>query len=488
MDYPGGYKSVRERIRERRQEREAKPLLLEAARRELSKVSGSVAGSVPYWEPVPLMDWIPEISHGFDAPTHLAPLVERLEAAAKEPVEFCFSVPPRHFKSFTIFHAVAWWWKQDPTLKIAYITFAKDTANEQLNEARRIIQRSGVRLGGRSRQDLIETAHGGLFKGEGLRGQLTGRGFDIIIVDDPHGSREEAASGVIRRRVVDGFWADIYTRQLPRGTSVFVVHTRWHPDDLIANLQEAGWEYTNLPAVDDDGNALCPKHWPLEKLKPHMANEHEWAALFMGQPRPRGQELFGDATYCDMADVPSTGRDAIGVDLAYTAKTQADYSVAIALRKAVDRTGTKPRDVYYVVDMVRKQCQAPDFAASLRRMNNSFPGAPMRWYAAGTEKGSAQFIKAQGIPLEDRNATGDKFQRAQPVSAAWNDGRVIVPRDAPWAQALVTEVTGFTGVNDFHDDIVDALAAAFDAASVTAESVSLKTWGKRPTRSLRTAF
>lgn len=59
--------------------------------------------------------------------------------------------------------------------------------------------------------------------------------------------------------------------------------------------------------------------------------------------------------------------------------------------------------------------------------------------------------------------SSDKYTRAQPVASAWNDGRVMVPSDAPWANSFVSEVLAFTGLGDPHDDQVDALAHAFNS-------------------------
>src|SRR5690606_25571093 len=147
--------------------------------------------------------------------------------------------------------------------------------------------------------------------------------------------------------------------------------------------------------------------------------------LYMGEPRARGSEVFQSPTYCLLADIPK-GRASIGVDLAYTKKTQADHSISLVLVE-----GPKNEEgerTYYVADVERRQCQAPEFVKALTRHTKQWPGARMRWYASGTEKGSADFIKLDVKRLEVLNATGDKFVRAQPVSEAWNDCRIFVPR------------------------------------------------------------
>ncbi len=351
--------------------------------------------------------------------------------------------------------------RQEPSLRLAYVTYGDDFAREQVAKCKRVVLRAGVELGAIDQAGYFTTSAGGCVRGVSVQGQLTGRGYHVIVVDDPHKNRQEAESATVRKRVIDGFTDDIATRLEPTGTSIIVVHTRWHVSDLIGHLtNERGWEYVNLPAVNDVGEALAPHLWPVEKLRPFMANAYSWASLYQGQPRARGAEVFASPTTCYLRDVPA-GRATIGIDLAYTAKTQADKSIAVVLVEAPQLNPSDPR-TFYVADVVRRQCSAPDFVADLKKLRTSWPGARMRWYAAGTEKGAADFIIRAGVPIDVLPPKGDKFVRAQPVSAAWNDLRIIVPRDAPWSADFLDVVTRFTGINDPEDDDVDALAAAYD--------------------------
>ena len=91
----------------------------------------------------------------------------------------------------------------------------------------------------------------------------------------------------------------------------------------------------------------------------------------------------------------------------------------------------------------------------------------MRWYRSGTEKGSAQFIRAKVREFRDLATTSDKFVRAQGAAEGWNAGRIAFPaEDSPlygeWVDISLDEIAAFTGVKDAHDDIVDALAAGWD--------------------------
>jgi predicted phage terminase large subunit-like protein len=119
----------------------------------------------------------------------------------------------------------------------------------------------------------------------------------------------------------------------------------------------------------------------------------------------------------------------------------------------------------YLLSILRVQEAAPEFAKKLKAILKANPGIDARWYWAGPELGIVDFIRDLDVDLDAVQAPADKFIRAQPVAAAWNDGKILVPRDAPWLDDLLLELASFTGVNDVHDDQVDALAAAFDSSA-----------------------
>ena len=209
-----------------------------------------------------------------------------------------------------------------------------------------------------------------------------------------------------------------------------------------------------------------------------------FAALMMGQPVPEGGAVFELGATCTMADVPTDGVTSIGVDLAYTAKTSADSSVAVVVRR------TRDGDVY-VLDVLRRQVRADEFVRILKALAAQHPGAPMTWHGSTTERGAADIIAAQGIPLRGVLATADKLVRAQEAARMWNahlnGGRTIyTPRDASWSAAFLDEVQSFTGVGDAHDDQVDALASAI--FGLPAQGKAVHGGSKRRTAGVRRAF
>ncbi len=430
------------------------------------------------------------------SPTHLNPLTELLERVLSEQVEICFSVPPRHGKSTTLHYWIAWLLVRDPTRRILYCAYDQTFAEKQVRKAKHIALSVGIAVGDRDTLAEWTTAEGGCVRACGIASPPLGEGFHIVIVDDPHKNRAEAESKKIRDRVVEAFLDDIYTRQEPGGpgTSFVIVHTRWHQDDLIGSLSRKAedddvepFAYVNLPAVervDDVDVPLAAWLWTLRQLDKfkRRLGAYGWASLFMGQPRPRGDRVFVDAVLCELEDLPTIGVDAIGVDLAHTAKTRSDPQAGLVLRKS-ERVDSQGQPIFYVVALEYEQGMPlantlgkggeileRGFAAKLHDLQRRYAGARTGQYCGANEVSAIELLAALAhtpVYVEPFVALGgrDKFQRAQAVAAAWREGRIIVPRNAPWTDELVRLLVGFTGRPGDRDDLVDALAVAYDMLS-----------------------
>ena len=413
-----------------------------------------------------LLEFVTWRNPRYRQPTHLAPLVRTLHRIRDgESVRQVFAAPPRHAKTETVINGIAWLFENDPEKQLAYVTYSANLSEEKSRKARQLALEAGVDMtGAKAAAESWYTAAGGYLQAVGVMGPLTGKGVNVLIVDDPFKNRMEAESSAYRDRVWDWF-RDVGETRVEPGGSVLVFATRWHPDDLSGRLiRELGWEFVNMPAVDERGRALWPERWPLEELRKKEATvgAYTWASLYQGAPRPRGGAVFGDVHHPGPKDTEGPYQEAIGVDLAYSKKTTSDFSVAVVLRRY--QTGKA-----VVAEVLRKQVPAPQFKLHLRELRRRHPLARMRFYCSGIEQGSADFFKQapDPVPLEVSVTQKDKFQRAQPAAAAWNRGDLLVPADVAGetAEALsdfVSVVCGFTGVDDSHDDDVDALSAAWD--------------------------
>lgn len=424
-----------------------------------------------------LLDWVKVLSPKYERPDHLTKLAEVLVRAQFEPVYCWLSVPPRHSKTESILHSVPWRLMRDPTCEIAYATYEARLAYEKSRKMRELAVAAGVRLkkGAQGVQEW-KTEQGGGLIATGVGGPLTGRGARLLIIDDPLKNREEAESPVIRGKIWDWFTSTALTRVEPGG-SVIVCHTRWHDDDLIGRIQNEfpDWVGIQMPAVTENADgtrrALWPSRWPLKELdiKRRLVGEYDWAALYQGQPRPKGGRMFGSvARYKEsmLADAKTPYKIIIGADPAATEKTSADYSVACVIAVS-GNFGTLDFRAE-VLEVYRKQVQVPEFVARLRDLAVKW-GAPIAVEAVAGFKAVPQMLRNldKTLRIVEAPALGDKFTRALPVSAVWNDGRILVPenpKDHPWLPDFLTEIEKFTGVKDARDDQVDALAHAYNAA------------------------
>lgn len=370
-----------------------------------------------------------------------------------------------------------------PGREHCYVTYNQVRADEVSSNLKMLAEAAGLNPQGPKYR--LELAGGTAIKIIGIGSSLTGAPISgILVIDDPVKDREDAESARMRDRAWN-WWTDVADVRVHPGGAVIVMATRWHVDDLSGRLIKHGWRYINLKAIADgtedpigrsDGQALWPDKRPLEWLNPKRENAYTWASLYQGEPRPRGGTLFGEPSWYDPKALPTVGyTQAHGLDLAYSAKTHADWSVCWTM--------LKHGDLYYVLDVKRAQVQAPEFAATLKQQAVNYPGK-MRWYGSTTEVGTGQLLGSLGgLRINAKLAKGDKFVRAQPIAAAWNGGRILLPRGASWADVVIDEFGSFTGVNDRHDDLIDAAAACFDELQL--KSLDLGVGGARSSRQWR---
>ena len=433
-----------------------------------------------------LVDWVAQHNPDYERFDYFRPYAEAFEQAIGGSLRIAFAAPPQHGKTTFTLWGLLWLAKFFPGYRHAYVTYNETRASEVAKDFRKHAERAGIKCTGTL--DMVELEGGTSIKFTSVKGSLTGHPIDgLCVIDDPIKGQRESRSPTIRRDTVTWWKTEARTRR-HKGTSYITMATRWHVADLPGHLiANEGWTYLNFKAIaepandngrndlDSEGRIISdPLHrFPGEALSPlkppdFFGEERKdlfwWASMYQGQPRPEGGVVFRAPTYYQL--LPTNGfREGWGVDLAYTAKTSANYSVCLAGRmtRGPDKDDKGKLILrLYLTDCQRKQVDSPSFTLTLKSMTAGRRG-PMRWYCATSEQGAGQFVKQKIPTFEIRIATADKFVRATPVAAAWNDGRVMVPREAPWLEDLLDEIEVFTGTNDPADDQVDALAALWDA-------------------------
>jgi predicted phage terminase large subunit-like protein len=442
-----------------------------------------------------LLDFIPRVSPRFQPPIHLAPLVRLFERAARgEQVRALVHVPPRHGKTETLLHGAAWTLAEvDPRAVIGYVTYEATLARSKSRNARDYARAAGVSI--RDDADALgewRTKLGGGMLATGIGGPLTGHGVQILIVDDPFKNAEEAESQLIRDKHYEWFQSTGTTRVEPSG-SIIVSHTRWHNDDLIGRLEKQSrlfeqtngaegerWEKVDLPAIDDRDEALWPARWPLDALlnRQRTVGPYVWTALYQGKPQPRGGKLFKEPARYQNLDI--TGRRIlIAVDVAGTKSTRADRTVAVVGSVWKNESGDPVVDVIEVMSI---QEEIPEVCRRLEELQKRW-GSMLIIEGDGIGKAVPQTLLDINPKLRLRviysSGHGDKFTRAQPVAAAWNDGRIRVPLNATWLDDYLFVMDKFTGVNDARDDEVDATSHLFNNIEQTAGMDVGRTLGQR---------
>lgn len=225
------------------------------------------------------------------------------------------SLPPRFGKSWFISQYIpAWFLCNWPDKRVILTTYEANFAASWGRRVRNIIKSEGGQLGvyladdATASNNWMTLQEGGMMTA-GMGGALTGKGYVLGIIDDPHKNWQEVQSQTIRDQMKDWFDSTFYTRAEP-GASIIVLATRWHEDDLIGYLlrekQSDNWMYLRMPALAEDwnseedvlgrsvGQSLCPERYnekALLKIK-NSISPMVWAALFQQRPAPMEGTVF----------------------------------------------------------------------------------------------------------------------------------------------------------------------------------------------------
>jgi len=406
----------------------------------------------------------------------------------KKPSRIIINVPPRHGKSQMLsIHTPVWILEHWPWANIILASYGSDLSNDFSLATRDLILGNEDKLSIRLRKDRRQidrwmTEQGGGMFAVGIGGPITGRGANVLLIDDYVKNADEAASKAKRKSNYDWFLSTASTRLEP-GAPAIVVATRWHPDDVVGRLEnevesDIPWQVIKLPALASSNDPLGREPgeplWPERYSKAALHNirstigSYFWRALYQQDPVESRTGLFSgdDLQVVDILPAESRLRRIRAWDLAATEpESGSDPDYTCGLNLAYDEV-TK---TYIITDVVRKQL-SPSNTEELTKTTASSDG-PNVVIHLEQEPGSAgkniisMFAKhtLQGYIVKGTRITGKKFTRAQPVLAAVENGTVKMLR-APWNKALRDEIDAFP--DGAHDDQIDALSLAYFGHSV----------------------
>ena len=385
--------------------------------------------------------------------------------------------PPRSLKSLTCSVAfVAFLLGHDPSLKIWVVSYSAELAADLARQFRKVVTSEwyrrifpGLKIGRDTALELV-TSQGGGRVGLSMGGSLTGRGADLIILDDPMNA-EQATSKAARLNVISAFRSSLVSRlnEKTKGAMLLVMQ-RLHLEDLTGVLlEDGGWDHLCLPAIAherqvvpigdglthvfDVGDALQPLregHDVLARVKADLGS-FAFSAQYLQSPVPPEGNLV-KAEWIKTYDHPpahdSDGRVVQSWDMAMKPGIDNDFSVCTTwLKKGTD---------YYLLDVFRAKCDFPNLERHVVNRAHQFGTSVVLIEDTGSGTGVIQMLndkrgRVRAIGVVPK---GDKETRMAVHSPMFESGQVFLPRTATWKDDYLAELLAFPHAR--HDDQVDS--------------------------------
>ena len=319
-------------------------------------------------------------------------------------------------------------------------------------------------------------------------GSFTGRGADVIIIDDPM-KAGDAQSESARRAVNDWYGTTLLSRLDDKGKgAIILVMQRLHEDDLAGKLlRDGGWRHLDLPAIAEEdeeitigpgivhhrrkGEVLHPEREPLavlDEIKREMGSL-TFSAQYLQRPVPLEGNLVKRDWIQWFDTAPSRGGGAQVVqswDVASTTGETNDYSVCTTWL-VVKRT-------YYLLDVWRGRLEFPQVKQKLIALACEYKPNCILIEQAGPGLHLIQEFGANpvsGVPMPiPIKPDGDKIVRMEAQSARFEAGQVHLPKEAPWLAAFLHEMLAFP--NSRHDDQIDSVSQFLNWAEAHCKPMS----------------
>jgi predicted phage terminase large subunit-like protein len=414
---------------------------------------------------------------------HIDAIAHQLERVRRgEITRLIINMPPRSLKSITSSVALpAFALGLDPTRRFICVSYSAELAKKHSNDFRAVVESPwyralfpGMRIGQKDSEIEIETTARGSRLATSVGGTLTGRGGQIIIIDDP--LKPDDAYSEAKRNGANEWYINTLLSRLDdkRTGAIVIVMQRVHMDDLtgfVLSLSDE-WEVLNLPAiaeVDEDipisatetyprkaGEALSPLREPLpvlENLKRQLGSD-AFSAQYQQMPVPPGGAMIKRDWIQRYTDLPSEyGRSFIlqSWDTASKGGPENDFSVCTTWLVTRNRR-------WYLLHVWRKRVDYPELKAAVRNLAARHSARRVLVEDAGAGTSLVQELRGEVDGILAVKPDRDKITRMSVVSAKFESGLVFFPERAPWLADLEAELFAFPGSR--HDDQCDSVSQA----------------------------
>jgi len=392
------------------------------------------------------------------------------------------NMPPRHTKSeFASYLLPSWYLGKFPNKKIIQCSNTAELAVGFGRKVRNLVDgetyskvfpnvalRHDSKAAGR-----WSTNFSGEYFAIGVGGTVTGKGADLLIIDDPH-SEQEAAIAENNPEVYDKVY-EWYTsgprQRLQPGGSIVIVMTRWSKKDLTGQVVKAAsqrggedWEVIEFPALFDSGAPLWPEFWKYEELmalKEELPNS-KWMAQYQQNPTSESSAIVKREWWrtWEKQTPPYCEFTLMAWDTAFEKNNRADYSACTlwGVFYEPDENGVDQANII-LLNAFRDRMEFPTLKKrAIQEWREWEPDAVIIEKKAS---GSPLIyeLRAMGIPVQEYTPTrgNDKISRLNSVSDLFASGRVWSP-NTHWADEVIDEVASFPAGE--HDDYVDSVSLA----------------------------
>jgi len=363
---------------------------------------------------------------------------------------------------------------KNPKLKIIQATHTADLAIDFGRKTKNLVDEPSYRelFSTRLQEDSQaagkwKTEQGGEYFAAGVGGAITGRGADLLIIDDPHKEQDIRADGKAFEKAMNWYTAGPRQRLQPGG-SIVIVMTRWSTKDVTGQLLKAQseegsdqWEVVELPALLPDGKPVWPEFWTSEELLKTKASipVSNWNAQYMQSPTGEEGALIKRDWWRNWEKKYPPKLDYIiqSYDTAFTKGTKSDYSAITTW--GVFETEEDGQNII-LLDAFKDRYEFPE----LRRV-------AYQQYLDWNPDMVIVEAKASGLPLTHElrqmdipviNFTpsrgNDKHVRVNSVAPLFESGKIWAPMHEHFAQEVVEECAAFPYGE--HDDYVDSMTQA----------------------------
>ena len=421
------------------------------------------------------MAFVKEMWPEFIEGRHHKEIADKFDKIAKGKIKrLIINMPPRHTKSeFASFLLPAWMVGRKPDLKIIQSTHTTELAIRFGRKAKNLMDSQEYKkvFDTRLREDSQaagkwETEQGGEYYAAGVGSAITGRGADLLIIDDPH-SEQDAMNPEALDRAYEWYTSGPRQRLQPGGAIVLVM-TRWSIKDLTSklinaqkNLKADKWEIIEFPAILPSGKPVWPEYWKKDELEGVKASISvgKWNAQWMQNPTAEEGSIIKRDWWklWDKPNIPPLQHIIQSYDTAFSKKETADYS-AITTWGVFYPDEDSPANLI-LLDAMKERLEFPELRKEAYEQYKYWNPDTIIIEGKASGMPLTYELRKMGIPVINFNPSKgqDKHSRVNAVAPLFESGMIWAPDDE-FAEEVIEECASFPYGD--HDDLVDSTTQA----------------------------